>query len=449
MKQIFSYTSFLRSILVFGFLVHGLPVHAQRYADQFSVEGIEVDAVGPSADDAKIGAFREAAKRGWRRLWDRLAEPGSKGGGGGLSDGDVRNVVTSIEISKERMSGKRYIATFRIFYDPSAVRRALARAGAGFGGGTNKTMLLLPLLIDGGASSVYEPANIWSEAWAKYPLLRSRVEYIRADGSLADAVLLNATEARLRDADRMRQLSLRYRSDGVVIARAYVSRSYPTGPVKVNFSGYTMFRESPIEVFSLESKTDTELPILFEEGIRRLDFAFSQSKEKIERQNYNAPKFGVVKSFGGLVGFVSTPDKAALDKWTSRIGAAQSIGSVTIQALSIGGSTELRISSDESREYVRWALQQSGLYMEPDGFIREALPGDAALLKPKSRAELEAERKAAEAAATAAAAKQPLGSIESVLDQVDKDAVKPKAAPKPAAKPADAPPPQSILPRPQ
>jgi Uncharacterized protein conserved in bacteria (DUF2066) len=431
---------YFRILAILFAFVSAVPAQAQRYADQFSVEGIEVDVVGPTAEDAKVGAFREAAKRGWKRLWDRLADPGRKGGAGGLSDSDVRNVVTSIEISRERMSGKRYIATFRIFYDPSAVRRALSRAGAGFGGGTSKTMLLLPLLVDGGASSVYEPGNIWSTAWAKYPLLRSRVEYVRADGSLADAVLLNATEARLRDPDRLRQLTLRYRSDGVLVARAYVSRTYPTGPVSVNFSGYTMFREAPISVFSLASNTDRDLPMLFEEAIRRLDVAFALSKDKIDRPQFGAPKFGVVKSFGGLVGFVSTPDKAALDKWTSRIGAAQSIGGVTIQSLSIGGSTELRISSTESREYVRWALQQSGLYMEPDGFVREALPGDVALPRPQSRAELEAERKAAEAAL----ANQPLGSIDSVLDQVERD-TKPK--PKPAEPSPDKP--QSILPRPQ
>ncbi len=385
----------IRLLLLFG-LALGLaaPVQAQRYADLFSVEGIEVDVVGPTAEDARIGAFREAAKKGWKRLWDRLVDANYKGNAPGLGDGDVRGYVTSIDVSKERMSATRYIATFRIFFDPGAVRRALASAGAGYGGARNKAMLLLPLLIDGGAASVYEPGNIWGQAWAKFPLLRSKVDYVRADGNLADTTMLNPTEVMLRNPERVRAMSNRYRTDGVVVARAHLARTYPGGPVTGRFSGYTMSSPGAVTSFTLRAASDRELPTMFDEAIRRFDVVFSDSNDKVKRESYGPKPVGIVQAYGGIVSYVSSPDAATLNSWTGRIKGTQTVRSVSTESLSIGGSTELRIAVSETREYFRWALQQRGLYMEADGFIREGLPGDPQLARPQTRAEIEAEERA-------------------------------------------------------
>jgi hypothetical protein len=383
-------------------LVPGAPGHAQRYADLFSVEGIEVDVVGPTAEDARIGAFREAAKKGWKRLWDRLVDANYKGSAPSLSDGDVRSYVTSIDVSKERMSSTRYIATFRIFYDPSAVRRALAGAGAGYSGARNKAMLLLPMLIDGGAASVYEPGNIWAQAWARFPLLRSKVDYVRADGTLADLALLNPTEVMLRDPDRVRAMINRYRADGIVVARAHISRSYPGGPVTGRFSGYTMSSPGAVTQFVLRVPSDREIPNMFDDAIRRLDVVFSSTEDKVKRETYGPKPVGVVQAFGGIIATVSSPDAATLNSWVSRIKSTQTVRSVTTESLSIGGSSGLRIAVSETRDFLRWALQQRGLYMEADGFIREGLPGDPQLARPKTRAEIEAEERARQEAEEAA-----------------------------------------------
>lgn len=389
----------LRLIVLWALsLSFAVPVQAQRYADLFSVEGIEVDVVGPTAEDARIGAFREAAKKGWKRLWDRLVDPASKGNAPGLTDGSVSGYVTSIDVSKERMSSTRYIATFRIFFDPAAVRRALAGAGAGYGGARNKAMLLLPLLVDGGAASVYEPGNIWGQAWAKFPLLRSKVDYIRADGTLADTALLNASEVMLRHPERTRAMALRYRADGIVVARAALARTYPGGPVTGRFSGYTMTSPGAVTSFVITVPRDRELPVMFDDAIRRFDAVFSASDDKVKRQSYGPKPVGVVQAYGGIVGYISTPDAAALASWMDRVKSTQTVRSVSTESLSIGGSTELRIAVSETRDYLRWAFQQRSLFMERDGFIRESLPGDPLLERPQTRAEIEAaERARAEA----------------------------------------------------
>jgi hypothetical protein len=385
----------MRFLIALMLTLMSAPVHAQRYADIFSVDGIEVDVKGPTAEDARIGAFRIAAKKGWGKLWDKLVDPDYRGKAPAISDADVYRVVSSIDVSNERMSATRYIARIAIAFDPGAVRAALARGGAGFTQSRNRAMLLMPVLVDGGASTVYEPGNPWAAAWAKFPLIRSSIEYIRAEGTLADTMMLNSFVARNRSPEVIQNLLTRYRSDGVVVAKASLTRSYAGGPISGVFAAYTGNSTTPVDQFTLRRNTDTLLPEMFEEAIRRLDVAFS-ANAKTQREVVQGPiRLGKVTAVGGIVAMISTPDAGALDSWTARLRAVRTVGSVTVDELSLGGTSRVRIAAGEGRDWLLYEMDQRGLRMEGDGFVREKLPGDAAIARPKTADEIAAEQDAA------------------------------------------------------
>jgi hypothetical protein len=380
------------------FVLVGLPAQAQRYADIFSVDGIDVDVKGPTAEDARVGAFRVAAKKGWGKLWDKLVDPDYKGKAPPISDADVYRVVSSIDVSNERMSATRYIARIAIAFDPGAVRAALSRSGAGFTQSRNRAMLLMPVLVDGGGVSVYEPGNPWAIAWAKFPLIRSAIEYIRAEGTLADTMMLNSFVARNRSPEVILNLLGRYRADGVVVAKATLTRSFVGGPISGVFAAYTGNNIIPVDQFTLRRTTDAQLPDMFEDAIRRLDVAFS-ANAKSQREVVQGPtKLGRIVAVGGTVAMVSTPDAAALDGWISRLRSIRTVGGVTVSELALGGTSKIRIAANEGRDWLLYELDQRGLRMEGDGFLREKLPGDAPIVRPKTAEEIAAEQEARQAA---------------------------------------------------
>jgi hypothetical protein len=384
------------SIIAFLILLICVPARAQRYADIFSVEGIEVDVKGPTAEDARIGAFRIAAKKGWGKLWDKLVDPSYKGKAPAISDADVYRVVSSIDVSGERMSATRYIARISIAFDPGAVRAALARSGAGFTQSRNRAMLLLPVLIDGGAATVYEPGNPWAVTWAKFPLIRSSIEYVRAEGTLADTMMLNAFVARNRSPEVIASLLARYRADGVVVAKASLIRTYPGGPVSGVFAAYTGNSSAPVDQFTLRRNSDAQLTDMLEEAIKRLDIAFS-ANAKTQREVVSGPvKLGRAVAMGSIVAMISTPDAAALENWTARLRNVRTVGGVTVSELSLGGTSKLRIAANEGRDWFLYELDQRGLRMEGDGFVREKLPGDGNIVRPKTAEEIAAEQDAAQ-----------------------------------------------------
>jgi hypothetical protein len=397
---------FLFLCLAFG-LGASLPATAQRYADMFSVDGIDVDVVGPTAEDARIGAFREAAKKGWGRLWDKLVDPSYRGKAPAISNADVYRVVSAFDVSGERMSATRYIARFAITYDPSAVRSALASGGAGYTQARNRAMLLIPLLEEGGAASVYEADNGWAQAWGRFPLIRSSIEYIRADGTLADTVMLNPAVFRFRSPEATQALLTRYRADGLVTAKAVLKRTYPGGPISGRFFAMAGSSGIVLDQFTLSRPSDRQINEMFEDAIRRIDTAFS-AHARPERARTQAPvRLGQTVAVGGTVVMVSTADAAALALWQQRLRTVRTVGAVTVEELALGGTSRLRLSASEGRDWLLYELDQKGLHLEADGFVRERLPGDTPVPRPKTPEELEAERAAAAPDATPATTAPP------------------------------------------
>jgi Uncharacterized protein conserved in bacteria (DUF2066) len=385
----------MRSFILGLCLLLGLlarPALGQRFADMFSVDAIDVDVVGPTAEDARVGAFREAAKKGWGRLWDKLVDPGYRGKAPPISNAEVYRVVSAFDVSSERMSATRYIARFNITFDPAAVRSALARGGAGYTQARNRSMLLIPLLEEGGAASVYEADNAWAQAWGRFPLIRSSIDYIRADGTLADTVMLNPAVTRYRSAEAVQALLARYRADGMVVAKAVVTRTYPGGPVTGRFMASTGSNPAALDSFTLARRTDAQLGEMFEEAIRRLDVAFSAFAKPERAQIAGPVQLGRAVAVGGTLVLVSTPDAASLASWQQRLRSVRTIGGVTVSELSLGGTSKLRIAANQGRDWLLYELDQRGLRMEADGFMRERLPGDPPIARPKTAEELEAER---------------------------------------------------------
>jgi hypothetical protein len=367
------------------------PAAAQRYADLFSVDGVLVDVRGPTAEDARVGAFTEAARRAWPRLWDKLADPGRIGKAPKIGDAQLRRMITAVDVFDERMSSTRYIARIAVSFDPQSVRNIMG-SGAGFGG--TRPMLLLPILIDGGAINIVNQGNGWAEAWAKFPLLRSRIAYIRADGNVGDRLLIGSSEGISREPERMRSIALRYRAEDVVIAQAQITRSYPGGPVRGVFTAFMGSRPAPLGQIRLSRNSDTELRAMFDEAIVQLDQLFS-SNVRARAGGPVGRVIGAAVAVGGFTVDVATADADALTNVQQRLRGLSSVRSVTLGSVSLGGTSQLRLALSESSDYLRWELQQVGWHLDESGFLRERQPSDPVLSRPKTRAELEAEAAAA------------------------------------------------------
>lgn len=330
-----------------------------RASDVFAVDGIDVDVLAPSAQQAREAAFREGYRKGWQKLWQKLT---GKEKAPAIGDGQLEAMVTAVDVTSERLSARRYMARLGVSFDPGAVRRILATSGSSFALSRSRPMLLLPVLEDGGLTMAYEPGNPWADAWGRFGVGRTQIDYVRAAGSPTDVLLLAPSIITDRSPDRARIALMRYQADGFVLARAKIFRTYAGGPVSVAFEARPGLSAPVASRFALSAPSDAALPKLFDTAIERLDQALNTALRSTFTTR--APVgLGATGQTGGIEVAVLTPSIDSWLDWKRRIERAASVTSANLASLAEGES-RLMLAFSGTLEQLRFDLDSIGLRLD-------------------------------------------------------------------------------------
>src|SRR5437899_11168434 len=122
-------------------------------SNTLEIGGIHVDVGGADAQSARYAGWRIAQRQGFRILWAKMHNA-SANEAPSLPDGTLDQIVSSINVEREQIGPNRYIADLGVLFD-----RARAAAFLGVEGGQvqrSVPMLLIPVLISGGAATTVE-----------------------------------------------------------------------------------------------------------------------------------------------------------------------------------------------------------------------------------------------------------------------------------------------------
>jgi hypothetical protein len=233
----------------------------------YAVGGIAVDVTAKSVEEARRIAWAQAERKAWPQLWARLTG-GSESAAPRLSDGQIDAMVAGIESQGERFSDTRYIATLGVVFDRS---RTAERLGGAMALLRSPPMLLLPMMIDGGAATLYQSRTAWRDAWVRYRGNVTPIDYVLAQGTAADNLWLTSLQARRSDHAGWRTIMARFDTVDVLLAEAQVTRSFPGGPVRALFIARHGPNGEELGRVVLTVKSEAALPALMDEGVRRVD----------------------------------------------------------------------------------------------------------------------------------------------------------------------------------
>ncbi|MDO9489693.1 MAG: heavy-metal-associated domain-containing protein [Sphingomonadaceae bacterium] len=367
----------------------------------FVVNNIDVDVVAKSTDAARLAAFREAQRKSWPMLWSRMTgKPGNQAPR--LADGALDSMVAGIEIESERFSSTRYIGRLSVVFDR-------VRAGKYLGGDmatlTSPPMLLLPVLTDAGASTVYEAQTPWLRAWARYRAGASPMQYVRATTIVGDSVLLSAWQSRRDDRDLWRNILNRFRAADVLTAEAKLDRTYPGGPIVGTFTARHGPDATLLARFKLQVRSATQLDRMLDDAVRRIDanYALALREGRLRSDPTltadlappvsTAPILAMATPVVGLEVNVATPDAATWAGIESALRSTATVDDVTLLSLSLGGVSRIRIGHSDSYDWLLYNLDQRGLRIEvgEGGLrLRRKVAGDAPIVQPVTADALEA-----------------------------------------------------------
>lgn len=366
----------------------------------FEVSGIEVDVEGVNAFEARSKGWQLAQRKGWQKLWARTRG----GNGGGLSDGSLDSMVSSIVIEEEQIGPKRYVAKLGVIFDRARAGQILGVKGIKR---RSAPLLILPITISGGAPALYERRTEWQKAWARYRTSDSSIDYVRPSGSGAESLLLNAGQISRRARSWWRVILDEFGAADIVSATARFERSYPGGPITAHYTARYGPDNAFIGRFSLKVSNKNGIPAMMDTAVKRMDGLFenalatgrlrldksliledpelieevaaisevedkeetaaaetSSSNGNEEANNAQpseateaAPPPVTTQTFS--IQF-STPDVGAVDAGEGAVRAISGVKSASTTSLALGGTSVMRVSYAGDAAALRAALSASG-----------------------------------------------------------------------------------------
>mgnify|MGYP004515725867 CR=1 FL=1 len=363
----------------------------------FEVSGVRVDTRGATAEAARLAGWRLAQRRGWQMLSQRLT-----GNAQTLPDGALDALVSGIVVESEQIGPNRYIARLGVLFQRGRAAGILGVAGVGE---RSPAMLVLPLSWSGGVGTAFERATPWQAAWSRFRTGNTVIDYVRLAGSGPDSLLFNAGQATRRSRGWWRTVLGQYGAVDVLIPQVRLFRQWPGGPVLGEFTAGHGPDNRQIARFTLRVASDDAIPALLDEGVRRIDRAYSDAL----RGGELTPDIALISPPPGtpapvptptptptgtppaseaaapstqsvLLVQVDTPSATALSGAEASLRGIPGVSAAATTSLALGGVSVMRVVYDGDPALLRTALESRGWRVEGDGTtlrIRRAPPPPA------------------------------------------------------------------------
>lgn len=210
-------------LVMAGFLLT-LPALAQtRSGPVFTVSNVAVDATSQSAVQAREIARADGERRAFRMLLERLTLKQDWSRLPKVTDADLFGLVQDFEVTSERSSTVRYLATLTYRFRPEPVRRLLRDRGLAFTETRSKLLVVLPVLTAGNRAALWDDPNPWRAAWSRQPLGEGLVPMQVPMGDLAAVQAIDAQQALKGDKDALAELGRHFEDGDVLVTQAALS----------------------------------------------------------------------------------------------------------------------------------------------------------------------------------------------------------------------------------
>ncbi|MEK6638042.1 MAG: heavy-metal-associated domain-containing protein [Pseudomonadota bacterium] len=358
----------------------------------YEVSGVRVDVAANSADAARFGGWREAQRRGWRLLWQRV----HGGPAPGLSDSALDSIVSGIVVENEQIGPRRYIATLGVLFDRVRSSEILGVSGAR---SRSAPLLVIPVQWSGGTPQSFEVRTEWQKAWARFKIANSPIDYVRPSGTGADPLLLNFGQTNRPGRKWWRLLLDQYGAADVLMPQVRLERIWPGGPTVGHFTARYGPDNRLLANFSLRAAASAAIPAMLDEGVKRMDEIFSGALasgrlrpdasliietpvapedleaaatdtgvvEEDSSTTLEAPAVSVPAEVSSFTVEFETPDVASVSSTESAIKSIPGVKTASTNSLALGGVSVMRVSFAGDQAMLKLALAARGFRVQDGG----------------------------------------------------------------------------------
>ena len=358
------------------------------------VGGVKVDVFASTANAARIGGWREAQRRGWRLLWQRIHGDGAPG----LSDSQLDAIVAGIVVENEQIGPNRYVATLGVLFDRVRAGQILGVSGVAT---RSAPLLVIPIQWSGGTAQSFEARTEWRKAWARFRSGASPIDYVRPSGSGADPLLLTQAQTGRPGRRWWRLLLDQYGAADVLMPQVRLEHLWPGGPVIAHFSARYGPDNTLLSTFALRVENSAGLAAMLDEGVKRMDQIYGDAlasgrlrpdstlvieepvaaeeleeaaaapveqtaETDVEAAETEKPASTSVAASSYSIQF-DTPDVGSVSDTESSVRGIPGVKSASTSSLALGGVSVMRVSFEGDLATLRIALSARGFSVQEGG----------------------------------------------------------------------------------
>lgn len=346
-------------------VVISAPAQAQQINqdDIFVVRDVGVDETAASARAAREQALVNGQISATRQILARLTRQESRSLLPPINIEVARTLVKSLQIENEKTSNVRYLADLVVAFEPEAVRNYLRAAGVPFSEVRSRPVLVIPVLVTGGAYVLWEEPNPWRDAWRNQPASTGLVPVVSPIGDLSDLTGLSAEQAVDSDVRALGDAVARYRAGSAMVSIATITGTAPGAQtIEVIATRTGRFEEAPL-LLTLQSASEEAQNVFLERAASAVIGALDDDWKLTNTVNFGAA--------GRILSAVPISGLASWVEVQRRLRQVPSVSGVHVLALT-SDSAEIEIDFRGDAQQLVRALDRFDLILEPSGFDDQA-----------------------------------------------------------------------------
>ena len=236
----------------------------------FEVIDILVNTTGKNAEEARLAGWQEAQRKAWSALWAQTARRCWCETGRWHAR---RDCFSDYRARGTNRSAPLCCQSLGVSFDRARAGQLLGIKGIGR---KSAPMLVIPVMVTGGAPIVFERQTAWQNSWAKFRTADSRIDYVRPFGGGSESLLLNAGQLDRRSRNWWRVIFDQFGAADVLYPIVRLERQWPGGPIVGKFSARYGPENRYLGSFTLRADDAKGIPAMMNEGVVKIDQLYQQ-----------------------------------------------------------------------------------------------------------------------------------------------------------------------------
>ncbi len=322
----------------------------------YTIYNIAMDETAVTSSKARDIALKKAQRIALDRLFRKILRGGDYDSLPILTDAEVSDLVSGLEIAGEKTSYVRYIADFTVHFSRDKIYHFLSARNIPFAETLSRPVSILAVLEKDGTTVLWEKSNDWRAAWREYDTANNLVPVRVIGPSLANRLALTAWQARQGDRAALQKFADRRAIRRLYIMNARIRNDLALGRKTLELTITGNNDEDKFTTIIDSGEGEEDLTALYDAAISRATYWLDNRwKEKV------LVHFGESSLLKVEIRFDRPGDWFVIRK---KLEAISLIRDITYSRLALGvGEVAMEYSGDI--EQITLALDQKNLMLTP------------------------------------------------------------------------------------